>query len=360
MNHNKFTPTYNQVNEQGDQPTILIPRRDGTIQTATLVKVEDGSGYAAEFIQDGHPMYKAIRKPEAFSDQVQAGLAGELAHSAGRSPEQWVRDPGDTRAIGAEAVHALRLELGIGSSTTPEYKERERDPRQWLLAEPFDMPDDKEGSFNPKVLPAPDQFRDLFEDLDEGRVYSVEDAAIRPDRSRVAVSSTAETEGAARDMIYDFVLDNPEAVTIFAGSTDMTERGSFGHVMLTDAQLESLRQTIRSDQEVRYKLLQYFAKKISELTGLLPDQSVRNLGKIPAHAGYERFKGFGLKSREYSALLALAMLDGTFNEGDAQHDPIYDPLKNKNGGQHRYTAQLLIGELPSLQKEIIKRAVVSY
>ncbi|MDB5164421.1 MAG: hypothetical protein JWL89_47 [Candidatus Saccharibacteria bacterium] len=51
-----------------------------------------------------------------------------------------------------------------------------------------------------------------------------------------------------------------------------------------------------------------------------------------------------MTSREYTAALAMAMLDGTFRENDA--DTIdYDPQDNSgNDGQHRLAAQMVLAK----------------
>src|SRR5487761_1570224 len=75
--------------------------------------------------------------------------------------------------------------------------------------------------------------------------------------------------------------------------------------------------------------------------GVMPDRVVRNTGKSPDKGGYPISS---MTSREYAALLALAMLDGTFNDRKVSST---DSIKEANGqvaqGQHRSAALRVLG-----------------
>lgn len=106
--------------------------------------------------------------------------------------------------------------------------------------------------------------------------------------------------------------------------------------------LDRLIEHVRTDPNLRYDLGKYFMVKIEENWRIMPDRVAADVQKRPNHRGYKRFSY--LSGREYAALLALSMIDGTF------HNPAHDPVKRTNGrvelGQHRAAAELLLRGVP--------------
>lgn len=92
---------------------------------------------------------------------------------------------------------------------------------------------------------------------------------------------------------------------------------------------------LRENHEVRIKLGQYLLHTLGEMGGL-PDKIHYNWDKNPNARGYTR-----MPSKEYVAVLALAMLDGTFKA-----NPSMPIMKRANGtfddGTYRDTAQKLL------------------
>lgn len=95
---------------------------------------------------------------------------------------------------------------------------------------------------------------------------------------------------------------------------------------------------LRTDAQVREAVAGYFLGKVRTLPNL-PDRVLRNDQKTPRTPGY--FKG-SIFGQEYAALLALAMIDGSYKppgEGDAME---YGSGGEAKLGQHRHTAELLL------------------
>ena len=77
--------TFNQISEQyrtSHEPTVLIRRSDGAIQTAYLTAHEDGGGRIVRFTDPADGLEKAKRiMPGNLTDEMQAELADELSAS---------------------------------------------------------------------------------------------------------------------------------------------------------------------------------------------------------------------------------------------------------------------------------------
>jgi hypothetical protein len=98
--------------------------------------------------------------------------------------------------------------------------------------------------------------------------------------------------------------------------------------------------TIRKNAELRYELGSYYLRdKLPQLIDKLPRQVAANDQKRPKHMGYKDIPQLG--SQEYVAMLALAMLDGTYAEPGADTTELYESGDVKLG-EHRAAANLLI------------------
>lgn len=102
---------------------------------------------------------------------------------------------------------------------------------------------------------------------------------------------------------------------------------------------------LRKDPALRMQLGEYLSKKIDDPNVIMamPERVLRNTEKS-APPGYEKLGK--LSSREYTVLLALSMLDGTFDEKSADTET-YDFNKQARSGQHRYAARTLLSYRPS-------------
>lgn len=107
--------------------------------------------------------------------------------------------------------------------------------------------------------------------------------------------------------------------------------------------LKDIPSALRSDQELRFKFGTHLADKMDTEASSMPRRIRVNSEKSPDVKGYEKFRF--LTSREYSVLLALSMLDGSFSnqEEASRSDPVhYDPSTDEGGGQHRFAARKLL------------------
>jgi hypothetical protein len=79
----------------------------------------------------------------------------------------------------------------------------------------------------------------------------------------------------------------------------------------------------------------------AEVWRQMPSRIARDSQKNPNHPGYS---GVGhLSSREYACMLAMSMLDGTFDISSARGDEITASSRNRDGvGQHRTAAKTLL------------------
>lgn len=106
---NKESLSFNQVQQQseaGHEPTILIERSNGNIQTAKLSGHIDHNGrLVAEFVDaaDGKTKLKSVT-PEGMSDGVQEALAQELSGT----PDGIRPDGFNPHAISGEELKKLR------------------------------------------------------------------------------------------------------------------------------------------------------------------------------------------------------------------------------------------------------------
>ncbi|MCB9819776.1 hypothetical protein H6796_00500 [Candidatus Nomurabacteria bacterium] len=101
---------------------------------------------------------------------------------------------------------------------------------------------------------------------------------------------------------------------------------------------EEMQEVLRKNDTVRLELGLYLLDKF-ESVSYLPRRVMLDSEKNGNHAGYES----GLSSREYAALLALSMLDGSFNYSSTRHDPINRRYGDVESGQHRYAAAQVLG-----------------
>lgn len=141
---------------------------------------------------------------------------------------------------------------------------------------------------------------------------------------------TAESRDEAGKRLSEAVLRDSKLADIISGFEGSNK---LDRLSLVDA--------VRTDANLRYDIGTYFLKdKLPQLARILPDRVIGNGQKRPNHNGYSRHNY--LTSREYAVMLALAMIDGTYQE-PGSGDPI---IRDNDGiatlGQHRFTAKALI------------------
>ena len=99
---------------------------------------------------------------------------------------------------------------------------------------------------------------------------------------------------------------------------------------------------LRINEAMRCAILEHLEKKLNNIhPNGLPSRVSRNGYKSPNSKGYEHIKN--LKCKEYVCMLALSMMDGSFNYSREENIPqSMDGGGKVAAGQHRYAAQLLL------------------
>lgn len=99
---------------------------------------------------------------------------------------------------------------------------------------------------------------------------------------------------------------------------------------------------IFSDESTRIDIAKYLMQKVAKNADLMPDRVKGHREKSGNHPGYPQ----NMSSKEYAALLALSMLDGTFISKRSIGDPVEFVSRGNNtdinGGQHRLAALQLL------------------
>lgn len=145
---------------------------------------------------------------------------------------------------------------------------------------------------------------------------------------------TEETRTAAKDRLIT-AAEKDEALTSIiqsqAGQLDVSDP-----LKVVDA--------LRLKPDFRLSMGSYLLEKVNnyaQIEGAMPERIVRNQEKAPDRGGYHMPR---MSSREYAALLALSMLDGTFDKNQILES---DPVEERDGvavqGQHRAAALKVLG-----------------
>jgi hypothetical protein len=157
---------------------------------------------------------------------------------------------------------------------------------------------------------------------------SVEAAAVRP----TSLPVTDKTRAVAEGRLADACSKDSQLKSMLDGYS--ATKGLVGINELTDA--------IRTDKSLRLEIGKYLLDKIQLRIYEMPDRIARNTEKNPNAPGYSHISG--LRSQEYTARLALAMIDGTFDDERAGSDVV--TISSASGkaelGQHRAGAQILL------------------
>ncbi len=104
---------------------------------------------------------------------------------------------------------------------------------------------------------------------------------------------------------------------------------------------------VREDPSLRYEIGAYFTKKLDTLLNenvhAFGRRLYLNSDKSPDSRRFLPVQN--MKSREYAALLALSMIDGSFNKGRiTSTDEIAKNSRGEMIGQHRHAAQTLLDQ----------------
>jgi hypothetical protein len=133
-----------------------------------------------------------------------------------------------------------------------------------------------------------------------------------------------------------------DALRILAGFIDRKILAIVESMVPEDASPQEVMLAIRNDAAIREELARYFLSKIHKNPLKVPYRVAVDSEKNPNHTGYPTI----MYSRAYAALLALSMLDGTYNKSLSEAKgtrPEYDGEKKEYvTGQHQAAAEFLL------------------
>lgn len=301
------SPTFNQITEQdtnGNDPTVLLRQKNGSIKTARLTSERHEDDWLA--ISD-RGYERAPR--EALTDLAQAALATELA---------------DTRMFAEE------LKTG----------EVEKNPRLVALFQPLLRPEEE------PIDEGPFSWDDILSGnvTDEQYAQALKDMTARPALTEATEYDNFVTDRSKLDarLLLDKVLMDDDGLLAII---DAHMRGE---------PLKDVVDALREDEALRYDAGVYLLDKLKRTLysrHYYPDRISNRNHKTPQSRNFLPIKD--LTSVEYSAYLALAMIDGSYNK---EYNPSDSVVKNTDGrvtlGQHRTAARKLL-EYDSHQKTAI-------
>lgn len=159
---------------------------------------------------------------------------------------------------------------------------------------------------------------------------NVEDAAVR---NLKGVPISENSFNAAKEAIYDLAT-NPSLMQIIN-----PERSLDSKMIINN---------IRSSHLTRCRLFEYLTSRLDRLAvvnpGALADRVFRdsedNL-KAPNYLGGDYYAG-KMRSREYTVVLAIAMMDGSFNVGRQDETVTHYRGGKERSGMHRDSAKALL------------------
>lgn len=279
--------TFNQISEQYEashqEPTVLIRRSNGDIQTARLTNRVDEQGRRIAAFED-EKLGKAEKgvNGKGLTDEAQELLAQELAESSiVRGAESYERIGKAEKSLANVALELTEVQQPIA------------------IAEVQDTPRQKV------------------------------EIHLKKENIQRAAMELHRTLAGELAQVFNGIEDNMDAQRAAIDPND-------------------------GDPELRRRLEAVLRNRIDELGSkqLLPervqDNSPGNLKSIPSNRfGYNDDRYL---SRDYSAKLALAMLDGSFDGDPRKKDYADLPADHPHNGQHRQAARLVLESFAEQKK----------
>ena len=311
----------------------------GPESTSSPVRVRRSSGDIDEGWFSRAPIlhngvnYTPVYKPTEGGVLSKMVPTAEITALNSSTPE--VRRVGDVvpvqRGMGDRAVHYL---VGLPSLESPAHAQpevsAEKDPRYERLFAPPEVQEDTSeddlkfdygklwAKTDEEVAELEAYQRGYDRQVEERRAAEEQKFRVTEDSERKALSRLI------RAMSYDEALEEM-----------VRQRQAEKHIK---SSLEMV-DLIRTDADLRYDLGAYLMDKLKENIDRMPERVAVDGQKNPGHRGYKHLGR--LTSQEYAVLLALAMLDGTYQE--PSHDPIKRlPDGSVELGQHRAAAEILL------------------
>lgn len=299
----------------------LTPGENGTMHRTTKPAVRIGGGQQRTVI-GRHPNFNQVEQGIAVTgedlwDGVKLGSDVSRRHIAMSTPKE------DTLDIEDMSLNGTRITAHYVSHE-PVHIEVEPKSRNEVLFAPV---------HDTEIMNETETDAHLQAVLDGTFEGSIEQADMRRhENGRARVTDFSEKEAARA---VDVAKHHNKYVR------DLLETHA-PHVPSAD-----LPAIIRTNEKLRVALGECFLQTFDATSGHLPENVVRSHSKSAGHLGYrdvERQLGTKITSREYTVMLALAMLDGTFDPVAAGVNPIqYNSVSAPTkGGQHRLAAKLLL------------------
>ena len=272
-----------------------------------------------------------------FEDAIKKNLKDESGNKTGETQnivilsdengQQTILDAKDfISSQGLKFDEGIELPKEEDAAVLEQIREITRTPkteyrkfRNELVFKPaLESSDDKESNF--------DNLLDPNQDLSEN---TVEKAAVK---ETVRTKVTPESKKMAEERIEQAYMSDPGLAEIF--NKFSSENGVADRSELTEA--------MRNNKDLRIEVGVYLLAKIDRLFHQMPERIQDDTEKKPSTEGYNHIPV--MTSREYATLLAISMLDGTFDDKRVGGDTIeYREGTDKVIlGQHRAAAQKLI------------------
>lgn len=297
---------------------VSVRRTGGEIEPGWLVVGEttDGERYVVERYDEesGGSLEKRVSK------QALDALQNEIAANRPERREAFGNHPGVQQEIGRAAI---RGEVELPQTLSERVEAGWAVPRQELIDAGV-------------VTPAETSPEDVAEALRKQRLHQVFDF---PD------ASTPDKYGSSKRMLVEVTEQSQRDGEVAFMSATHDEHVKAIFEKYNDGQYvpsKMASELLRTNNELRVELGAYFLDKLAAMH-YLPERVMYNSSKNLKNPNVGGYGDKRFTSREYAALLAVSMLDGTFKTESTKHDPIY---KNRYSevvtGQHRYAAHMLL------------------
>ena len=190
-------------------------------------------------------------------------------------------------------------------------------------------------------------------DVVETNPYARLEQMLNPDVSEEQVTETtnqyiysrlAENNLESRDKVLPENIEKAQNVFYNA----ITRDDMLKSIVDEYAESPDMIDELRTNEAMRCAVLEYLGEKLNNIhPSSLPSRVSRNSYKSPNSKGYEHIKN--LTSEEYVRMLALAMMDGSFDY--SKEEKIQQSMNGGEvvTGQHRHAARQLLDTSPDSQ-----------
>ena len=322
---------WRQKHTVGSEIESLAPEvgSDSGVESPSNSSVEGTSGHEKSLADEVSPAMGnlAVKAVEVSLVKTDKTGVGSPALKIPEPTMELIRATEANGAVGLPAVESVKkpVETGLDESDSPElnrFDERVRELMKPLETDVDGMPFENESV---RV-----NYYDYLYDPNYVPSNNVEDAAVRNPKG---VPVSENSFNAAKEAIYDLAT-NPSLMQIIN-----PERSLDSKVIINN---------IRASHLMRCRLFEYLTSSLDRLAvvnpGALADRVLRdsydNL-KSPNYLGGNYYAG-KMRSREYTVVLAIAMMDGSFNVDRQDKMVTHYRGGKERSGMHRDSARALL------------------